>query len=122
MHIVALDNDGGAVDLATGVIGRLGADRITARRDDGVEFDYGRADAIYVANQVVPKESVLRRIAATARPGTSVVVREPCGMGRLLAEEASREGVSSGLVLVRRGHADRNFHSRHVLLRVVQRS
>jgi protein-L-isoaspartate O-methyltransferase len=121
-HVLALDNDGGAVDLAAGVIGRLGSDRITAGRADGVQFDYAAADVIYVANQVVPKKSVLRRIAATARPGTSVVVREPCGMGRLLAEEASDQGVPSGLELVRRGHADRTFHSRHVLMRAVQPS
>jgi protein-L-isoaspartate O-methyltransferase len=115
--IVALDSDSEAVHLASAVLRRVGSDRLAAIHADGTQYDYAAADVIYVANQVVPKDAALRRIATTARPGTIVVVREPCGMGRMLADAAC-EQTPTGFEFMRDGAEDQAFHSRHVFLRV----
>lgn len=52
----------------------------------GTGYDYGDADFIYVANQVSPKLQILEQIEKTATKNVTVVVREPCGNGWLLAE------------------------------------
>lgn len=112
--IVAIDNDADAVSQATMVTGRLASSRLEIVRDDGRTYDFSQSDVIYIANHVFPKLQVLARIAETASCDTKVLVRDPCGLGVLLAERA-RGALPLRLGLVAEGAADANFHSRHLL-------
>ena len=84
--IAALDGDVEAATTAQRVIEAVGDHRIHVERIDGADHNYGGADIIYIANQVCPKVRVLERVRDTAPPDTIVIVREPYGVGRLVAE------------------------------------
>jgi hypothetical protein len=113
--IRALDVDRTAAGLAARVADKHGSDRLSVRCEDGRTHDYDGASAVYVVNQVTPKGPVLERIAATARPGTRVVVRDPFGPGRLLADSVDRS-LPSPWRLAATGAVDPNFFSRHLVL------
>ena len=112
--IVAVDNDAVAVDLASQVVRRLASPRLAIRQGEGSRYDFNGADVIYVANHVFPKADVLRHIAETAPLDTKVLVREPCGLGLLLAEEGCAS-LPAPLRILRVGADDANFYSKHVL-------
>ena len=111
-----------SVDTATeaaGAIERirtgLGWDRLRAVSGNGLDIDYGDADAVYLANLVTPKAEILRRVADQVAPGTVVIVRDPAGAGELVAERATA-GLPSGLRMTHEGEGDGRFLSRNVFL------
>lgn len=113
-RIVAIDNDAVAVALASRVIRRLASPRLEVGHGDGTTYDFSSADVIYVANHVVPKAQVMSRIAETASSDARVLVREPCGLGLVLAERGC-DPPPAPLQLLQEGADDANFHSKHVL-------
>jgi len=60
---------------------------------------------------------VLARIADTAAPGTTVILRDPAGAGELLAEAGCRD-LDGRYEISSEGPADTGFLSRHVFLRL----
>jgi hypothetical protein len=113
--VTALEIDRVAADLARRVAERHGSQRLSVLCQDGRDHDYGGADAVYVVNQVTPKPHVLRRIAATAPPTVRVLLRDPFGPGRLLADSVDGS-LPPPWRVVAAGAGDPNFFSRHLLL------
>lgn len=113
-RIVAVDHEAVAVVLASQVIRGIAGPRLEVVEGDGATLDYGEADVIYVANHVFPKHKVVARIAATAAPHAKILVREPCGLGLMLAERGC-DPLPPPLRRVVEGADDANFYSKHVL-------
>ncbi|AUB83733.1 class I SAM-dependent methyltransferase [Candidatus Thiodictyon syntrophicum] len=112
---LGLDRDPRAVAVATALARHLGLARLHARVADGRTHDYAGADLVYVANLVRHKTEVLARVAATVRPGTPVVLRDPAPGGWLLAEPGSAH-LDPRLVVTGEGPASTLFRSRHLFL------
>jgi hypothetical protein len=114
-RIVGLDLDPGIFRVAQQVLHASRASRVDLRCHDASDFDYANSDVVYLANQVRGKRAVLSRVAETAGPEARVVVREPVGAGKLLAECVS-DDPPPPFVMVRQGRASPQFLSRDVLL------
>jgi hypothetical protein len=114
-EIVALDVDPEAVALGRRLASHLRDGRLRVDHEDGASYDYRDADVVYVANHVTPKDAVLRRMCDTARPSVRVLLREPAGVGRLVAERASHR-LPGGFAVLGVGTPNPTFLSRHVLL------
>jgi hypothetical protein len=115
-ELVALDLNAQAVATVQLTVHRFGLDRIQAHVTSGEEYDYGVADVIYVANLVRPKWRVLQRIADTAPSTTTVVLREPYSLGRLLTERGA-DRLDPRLEIVKSSPPELSHFSRHVFLR-----
>jgi hypothetical protein len=113
--VTALDVDRDAADLARRVAERLGHDRIRVACRDGRDHDYTGAAVVYVVNQVEPKPEVLRRVAATAPLDATVLLRDPAGPGRLLADSVDG-ALPDPWRVAAVGRTDPGFLSRHLLL------
>jgi hypothetical protein len=114
-EIVGLDTDPQAIDMATRVAAAFAPHRVRVIEDDGVRFDYGTANVVYVANHVSPKTRVLQRIADTAHEQAQVILRDPFGYGCLFAESGVAD-LDPRFVVARMGEGNRYFLSRHILL------
>lgn len=86
-RIIAIDNDRVTVDLASEVIRRLASPRLEVIPADGISYDFTSADVIYISNHVVPKAKIMTRVAETMPSSAKILIREPCGVGMLLAEQ-----------------------------------
>jgi hypothetical protein len=86
LECLCVDIDGRSVALAHRLVEKFAFTGLVMREADGCAIDYGGFDFVYVANQVTPKARVLERLATTANAGVRVVVRNPYGVGLLLAE------------------------------------
>lgn len=113
--VLALEVAVGAARTARAVARRHATPRLRVACRDGLQHHYGGAALIYVVNQVTPKAAVLRRIAGTAPRSVRVLVREPYGPGRLLADSAE-PSLGPDWQVGARGAVDPRFHSRHLLL------
>ncbi len=89
-EIVAIDNVQVAVDAATALAQRLRAERLHIELQDGLTYDYGGAQLIYVASMVSPKSAIVSRIAETAPENALIVLWEPASLGRLWVESGLR--------------------------------
>jgi hypothetical protein len=85
-RLVGLEVDERSARCAREICERLRPSRIDIRLVDGSDYDYARADVVYLANLVRRKACVLARIAEQVGPDTQVIVREPFGAGALFAE------------------------------------
>jgi hypothetical protein len=90
--------------------------RLSVLTEDGCDHDYKSADLVYVVNHVIPKGGVLNQIAATASQSVRLLVRDPVGPGRLLAD-CIDTCLPSPWELVETGKPDPHFFSRHLVLR-----
>lgn len=62
---------------------------------DGINYNYKNNDTIFIANLVIPKTKVLKRIAMTCKSGTKVLLRVPVMYGSLLSEDINYISISS---------------------------
>jgi hypothetical protein len=113
--VTAVEIDSAAAGIATRVGDRYGSGRLEVVCQDGCCYDYRDADIVYVVNQVTPKHRVLDRIAETAPANTRVLLRDPFGPGRLLAD-AVDGSLPTPWRTAATGAGDENFFSRHLLL------
>lgn len=85
-RLIGFDRDPGSSVLAQELIDGLGLDRIRITSGDGEELDYRDFDVVCPTVFAVPRRAVVERIARTARPGATVIVRDPFFTGTLLFE------------------------------------
>jgi len=77
-HVYVLDMDKKAIECAKEVIARLGLhDKITVINGKGQDIDIELYDVIHIAQQVSPKDEVLRSIWDKAKEGHRIIVRMP---------------------------------------------
>lgn len=87
-RIIGLDIVPEAVETANTLAARLGYPRIRAELCNGLDYDYGQAQVVYIANMVSPKAAVVARVAETAPDDVTIIVWDPCSLGRLWADRA----------------------------------
>lgn len=68
---------------------KLNYKEITFDIVDGANFNYSNYDTIFIANLVIPKTDVLKRIAMTCKPETIIFMRVPVMYGNLLSEDVN---------------------------------
>jgi hypothetical protein len=110
-----LDTDVQAATFAQRVVEAVGDHRIHVERIDGAERNYQEADIIYIANQVSSKVRVIERVRDTAPQDAIVIVREPYGIGRLVAESVVPY-LPPPYRAAAIGADHKTFYSRHVRL------
>jgi SAM-dependent methyltransferase len=115
LKVVALDTDPQALIGGRQVTQSLGLTNIEFNLHDGATYDYTGADIIFVANMVSPKDATIRRILDTSRHDTSIVVREPYGLGCLWTERAE-DSLDSRVCIKHFGVGSR-YLSRNAFLR-----
>lgn len=77
-HVYVLDTDKKAIECARNVVTRLGLhEKITVISGKGEDIDIGPYDVVHVAQQVCPKDEVLKNIWEQAKEGHRVIVRMP---------------------------------------------
>jgi hypothetical protein len=114
-EIVAFDLDARAAGLARRVVAAMRESRIRIDSGDGAVYDYDGAGIVYLANQVSGKDRVLERVRDTAPSSAVVIVREPYGVGRLVAESVQCR-LPPPFRVGAFGEGNPDFYSRHVLL------
>lgn len=86
--VVGLDRDPAAVALAREVSGRIGATAVRFEQADAADVDLADHDAVVLAALVGESPSakavILREMAATMRPGTTLLARSARGLRTLL--------------------------------------
>lgn len=87
-RIIGLDIVPEAVETANLLAAKLGYPRIRAELCNGLDYDYRQAQLVYIANMVSPKAAVVARVADTAPDDVTIVVWDPCSLGRLWADRA----------------------------------
>ncbi|NCC21244.1 MAG: nicotianamine synthase [Alphaproteobacteria bacterium] len=84
--VLCIDSDADAVRLSRQMIANMGLQhKIGVHRHAGETFDYAGCDVVMVASLVPEKDSVVRRIQATA-PDAAIGVRSVRGLKALLYE------------------------------------
>ncbi len=109
---VGLDSQPRAVQAARALLKRH-AERVEVVRAQGAEFDFRGSDFVYVANLVEDKQAVLERIAQTAPEAVRIALRQPVGLGEVVAE---RGQAPAGFCLRQHGPREGRFASRHAFL------
>ncbi len=115
LHYTGLDIDARCVEMAAALTKAMGLSNIQFEAIDGSHHDFDGADLVYVANQVVPKKSVLEQVCRSDST-TQVVIREPTRRGELLAE-AVRYDVPSEFAIEDKGFESPTFLSYDLYLR-----
>ncbi len=113
-RVLGLDVRSEAVRAAATLLSGY-AERVALLRRDGSDFDYAAWDFVYVANLVENKAGVLAQIARTAPQHVRVVVREPVGLGALVAEHGE-SSLPAGFEIRHFGPREPRFASRHMFL------
>ena len=109
---VGIDTQVRAVQAAQALLEHH-AERVEVVRAQGAEFDFSGSDFVYVANLVEDKQAVLERIAETAPETVRITLRQPVGLGEVVAE---RGHAPAGFCLRQHGPREGRFASRHAFL------
>lgn len=110
-----IDLNVGCVERAARVAKVMGIVNMRFEVMDGCHCDFEGVDFVYVANQVVPKKSVLQQISR-CKCVSRVAVREPTRRGELLAE-AVRYDLPSAFAIQYQGIESPAFLSYDLILR-----
>ena len=113
--LIALDVEFEAATMAQRVIDAIGDHRIHVHRIDGADYSYVGANVIYIANHVCSKARSIERVRDSAPQDAVVIVREPYGVGRLVAETVVSH-LPSPYRVAAIGANHGTFYSRHVRL------
>lgn len=89
LNIVGIDNSPEAIINAKALIKKLMLLNIRFDIIDGINYDYNNIDTAFIANLVIPKTKVLKRIAMTCKSGTIILLRVPVMYGALLSEDVN---------------------------------
>lgn len=116
-NIVGLDNNQESIYIAREMMKNINSSsRINLQHCEGLNYDYGKADLIYVANFIKPKKKVIDRIAQTAKHGANIIVRSPVSFGRMLYEDAL-DNLNPLLTILKEGDINKNFLFKPIILK-----
>ena len=88
LNTIGIDSSPEAIINAKELKGKLKYKNVIFEIVDGINYNYINMDTIFIANLVIPKTKVLKRIAMTSKPGTKILLRVPVMYGSLLSEDA----------------------------------
>lgn len=95
LSITGIDSSAEAIINAKQLKSKLQFNNIIFKIQDGINYNYINEDIIFIANLVIPKTKVLKRIAMTCKPGTIVLLRVPIIYGSLLSEDVNYTSINS---------------------------
>lgn len=95
LSITGIDSSAEAIINAKQLKSELQFNNIIFKIQDGINYNYINEDIIFIANLVIPKTKVLKRIAMTCKPGTIVLLRVPIIYGSLLSEDVNYTSINS---------------------------
>lgn len=99
LSITGVDNSAEAIINAKQLKNKLQFSNIVLKIEDGINYNYIDEDIIFVANLVIPKTKVLKRIAMTCKPGAKILIRVPIVYGSLLSEDVNYASINSFKVI-----------------------
>ncbi|HVM46684.1 MAG TPA: class I SAM-dependent methyltransferase [Candidatus Acidoferrum sp.] len=88
--LVGIDRDRQSLEMAQRLVDGFGLRRVRLMEADACELDYCEFDVIYWGPFAAPRRNVMARVVATARPNSTVVLRDPFFTGTLLFEPMVR--------------------------------
>ncbi len=95
LNIVGIDSSPEAIINAKELKRKLKYENIVFEIIDGINYNYIDRDTIFIANLVIPKTKVLKRIAMTCKSGTIILLRVPIMYGSLLSEDVNYTSINS---------------------------
>lgn len=95
LSITGIDSSAEAIINAKQLKSKLKFNNIILKIEDGINYNYINEDIIFVANLVIPKTKVLKRIAMTCKPGAKILIRVPIVYGSLLSEDVNYTSINS---------------------------
>lgn len=95
LSITGIDSSAEAIINAKQLKSKFQFNNIVFKIEDGINYNYIDEDIIFIANLVIPKTKVLKRIAMTCKPGTKILVRVPIVYGSLLSEDVNYASINS---------------------------
>ena len=95
LNITGIDSSAEAIMNAKKLKSKLSYKNILFDIIDGINYDYSKFDTIFIANLVIPKTKVLKRIAMTCCKGTKILLRVPIVYGSLLSEDVNYASMNS---------------------------
>lgn len=95
LSIIGIDSSAEAIINAKELKYKLPYDKIIFKIEDGINYNYRNEDTIFIANLVIPKTKVLKRIAMTCKIGTKILLRVPIIYGSLLSEDVNYASINS---------------------------
>lgn len=99
LSIIGIDSSAEAIINAKELKNKLKFNDIVFKIEDGINYNYINEDTIFIANLVIPKTKVLKRIAMTCKPGTKILLRVPIVYGSLLSEDVNYTSINSFKVI-----------------------
>ena len=88
-NFIGIDHSAEAIKKAIEIKNKLNIANLSFDIVDGVNYDYKKADTVFVANTVIYKMEILKQIAMSAKNGTKIIIRIPSHTGHLLSEDVS---------------------------------
>lgn len=95
LNIIGIDNSPEAIINAKELKTKLNYQKLAFEIIDGINYNYSNIDIIFIANLVIPKTKVLKRIAMTCKQGTKIFLRIPVMYGSLLSEDVNYSSINS---------------------------
>ena len=114
---LGIDMDPEAVELAKQLNSKLKLNNIFFDYTDGRDFSYSGFDSVFIANLVVGKAEILQKLARELPNGTSVVLRDPWGPGKNIAE-VGLDSLEDCWEIEAKGEKCPNFFSQNVFLKL----
>lgn len=95
LNITGIDSSHEAIINAKELKNKLLYKNVVFEIIDGINYNYRDNDTIFIANLVIPKTKVLKRIAMTCKSGTKIFLRVPIMYGSLLSEDVNYSSMNS---------------------------
>jgi len=114
---LGIDSDFEAIGLASQLVGKLKIRNVSFKHVDGRDFNYSDFDAVFVANLVKGKVEILNKLEAELPYNATVILRDPWGVGRDIAESA-RETLGPSWIVNGEGEKCSNFFSQNFFLQL----
>ena len=93
ISFVGIDNSPEAIKKAIDLKFKFNINNLNFDIIDGVNYNYKKANTVFVANTVVPKVKVLKQIAMSAQTKTKIIIRIPVLSGNLLSEDVAYNSI-----------------------------
>ena len=116
--LVGIERDPRALRRARQLVDAFELHRIRILDAEVCDVDYAGFDAICCSAFVTPRHPIMQRIAATARPGAVVILRDPVFTGTLLFEDVVRSLDPRFEIHAESGAALGRFMLKHYVLRI----